>query len=234
MRRNWSDTVDLAGSEARPASAAEVAALVRRDSSVLALGSAHSFSAVAVTPGLHIDTTGLPADISVEGTTAAVGAGTTYAVLGRELHARGVALAAMALLYRAILPLIPEEERGHIAWFALGGALAAQAAASAPGRRRSMRSGCATACAPCRRRFRLRNSLDTAEFASTSHSSSTARSVGAKSASVSPCSRIGAPAGRACSPSTASPASTRTAWSSATRTASSGGGRFAHSPRDAI
>ncbi|MEY4170546.1 MAG: hypothetical protein RLZ94_1619, partial [Actinomycetota bacterium] len=65
---------------------------------LLALGSAHSFSAVAVTPGLHIDTTSLPADICVEGTTASVGAGTTYAVLGRELHARGMALAAMASL----------------------------------------------------------------------------------------------------------------------------------------
>jgi xylitol oxidase len=65
---------------------------------VLALGSAHSFSAVAVTPGLHIDTASLPADVRVEGTTASVGAGTTYAVLGRELHARGVALAAMASL----------------------------------------------------------------------------------------------------------------------------------------
>jgi xylitol oxidase len=98
MRRNWSSTVDLAGSEARPDSAAAVAALVRGDTPVLALGSAHSFSDVAVTPGLHIDTTGLPVDVQVEGTTATVGAGTTYAVIGRELHARGVALAAMASL----------------------------------------------------------------------------------------------------------------------------------------
>lgn len=98
MRRNWSDTVDLAGTEARPVSAAEAAALVRGHAPVLALGSAHSFSPVAVTPGLHIDTTGLPADIEVGGTTAAVGAGTTYAVVGRELHARGRALAAMASL----------------------------------------------------------------------------------------------------------------------------------------
>ena len=98
MRSNWSSTVDLGGSEARPGSAAEVAEIVRRHAPVLALGSAHSFSAVAVTPGLHIDTTSLPADIRVEGTTASVGAGTTYAVLGRELHARGVALAAMASL----------------------------------------------------------------------------------------------------------------------------------------
>lgn len=98
MRRNWSDTVDLGGSEARPSSSAEVAELVRTHASVLALGSAHSFSGVAVTPGLHVETTTLPADVRVEGTTATVGAGTTYAVLGRELHARGMALAAMASL----------------------------------------------------------------------------------------------------------------------------------------
>lgn len=98
MRRNWSDTVDLAGTEARPTSAAEAAALIPAHTHVLALGSAHSFSPVAVTPGLHVDTTALPADMRVEGTTAAVGAGTTYAVLGRELHARGRALAAMASL----------------------------------------------------------------------------------------------------------------------------------------
>ena len=98
MRSNWSSTVDLGGSEARPGSAADVADLVRGDAQVLALGSAHSFSAVAVTPGLHIDTASLPADVRVEGTTASVGAGTTYAALGRELHARGVALAAMASL----------------------------------------------------------------------------------------------------------------------------------------
>ncbi len=98
MRRNWSATVDLGGTEARPTSAEEVAALVRTHPSALALGSAHSFSNVAVTPGLHIDTRGLPADIHVDGMTATVGAGTTYADLGRELHARGVALAAMASL----------------------------------------------------------------------------------------------------------------------------------------
>lgn len=98
MRRNWSATVDLEGTEARPASAAQIAAAVARAPSALALGSAHSFSSVAVTPGLHIETTGLPADVQVEGHTATVCAGTTYAVLGRELHARGLALAAMASL----------------------------------------------------------------------------------------------------------------------------------------
>ena len=98
MRRNWSSTVDLEGREVRPTSAAEVAARVRGEASALALGSAHSFSTVAVTPGMHVETMGLPADIRVEGNTASVGAGTTYAELGRELHARGRALAAMASL----------------------------------------------------------------------------------------------------------------------------------------
>ena len=98
MRRNWSQTVDLGGRDARPATASEVARLVTTADRVLALGSAHSFSTVAVTPGLHVDTTGLPADVSVDGTTVTVGAGTTYAVLGQELHSRGLALAAMASL----------------------------------------------------------------------------------------------------------------------------------------
>lgn len=98
MRRNWSSTVDLDGREVRPTSAAEVAAQVSGEGAALALGSAHSFSTVAVTPGLHVETMGLPADIRVEGNTASVGAGTTYAELGRELHARGRALAAMASL----------------------------------------------------------------------------------------------------------------------------------------
>jgi xylitol oxidase len=98
MRRNWSSTVDLGGREVRPTSAAEVAARVRGEATALPLGSAHSFSTVAVTPGLHVETMGLPADVRVEGNTVSVGAGTTYAELGRELHARGRALAAMASL----------------------------------------------------------------------------------------------------------------------------------------
>lgn len=98
MLRNWSDTVDLRGTVATPRSTAEVAELVRGADRVLALGSAHSFSPVAVTPGLHIETGALPADIAVNGTTVTVSAGMTYATLGRELHARGLGLAAMASL----------------------------------------------------------------------------------------------------------------------------------------
>ncbi|MFZ8926815.1 MAG: FAD-binding protein, partial [Candidatus Nanopelagicales bacterium] len=68
MLRNWSDTVDLRGTVATPRSTAEVAELVRGADRVLALGSAHSFRPVAVTPGLHIETAALPADIAVNGT----------------------------------------------------------------------------------------------------------------------------------------------------------------------
>lgn len=98
MLRNWSDTVDLGGRVARPATVEEVQRLVRMEPSLLALGSAHSFSPVAVTHGVHIDTTGLPAAIHVDGLTASVSAGTTYAELGRHLHAQGLGLAAMASL----------------------------------------------------------------------------------------------------------------------------------------
>ena len=98
MLRNWSDTIDLGGRVATPRSTAEVAELVRGADRALALGSAHSFSPVAVTPGLHIETAALPADIAVNGTTVTVSAGMTYATLGRELHARGLGLAAMASL----------------------------------------------------------------------------------------------------------------------------------------
>ena len=96
--RNWSDTVDLGGRVVRPASVEEIARLVRDEPRVLALGSAHSFSPIAVTPGLHIDTTGLAPDLVIDGQTASVSAGTTYAQLGRDLHAQGLALAAMASL----------------------------------------------------------------------------------------------------------------------------------------
>lgn len=98
MLRNWSETVDLGGRVARPGSIAEIRELVRSEPTILALGSAHSFSPVAATDGLHIDTTALPAEVSADGMTARVTAGTTYAAVGRELHARGLALAAMASL----------------------------------------------------------------------------------------------------------------------------------------
>jgi len=98
MPLNWSQTVDLDGTIVRPTQTAEVVAAVRSGGQLLALGSAHSFSSVAATPGRHIATGDLPPDISFDDDTVTVGAGTTYAVLGQRLHEHGRALAAMASL----------------------------------------------------------------------------------------------------------------------------------------
>ena len=101
MRLNWSGTVDLGGEEAAPTSSAAIARVVRSSRAgdcFLALGTAHSFSPVAVTNGLHIDTSALPSDLEIDATTCTIGSGTTYAALGRQLHERGLALAAMASL----------------------------------------------------------------------------------------------------------------------------------------
>lgn len=98
MRTNWSETVDLEGSVVHPTSNAEVAEALRTAALALPLGSAHSFSQVAVTPGRHIDTTRLPREVRVERSTATVSAGMTYAEACIHLHVQGVALDAMASL----------------------------------------------------------------------------------------------------------------------------------------
>jgi alditol oxidase len=100
MLRNWSGTVDLRGGVSRPTTLAKVADLLRARTPgpILALGSAHSFSPIAVTPGTHIETTALPAEVTVDGATATVGAGMTYADVAPQLHRQGVALDAMASL----------------------------------------------------------------------------------------------------------------------------------------
>lgn len=98
MRRNWSETVDLEGTVVQPTSTAAVAEVLRTASLALPLGSAHSFSPVAASPGIHIDTTALPRRVRVEGATATVSAGMTYAEACEQLHGHGVALDAMASL----------------------------------------------------------------------------------------------------------------------------------------
>lgn len=103
MRSNWSGTVDFANPLALPTSTEAVGDLVRDHQQVLAVGSAHSFSDAAVTPGLHVCVSELPVAITIaDGTaadgTATVSAGMRYAALGPALHDRGLALAAMASL----------------------------------------------------------------------------------------------------------------------------------------
>lgn len=98
MLENWSQTVDLGGTISRPRTIDEVRTSVVGSASALALGSAHSFSPIAASSGTHISTLALPNDVTVHGSAAIVGSGATYADVSRELHAKGLALAAMASL----------------------------------------------------------------------------------------------------------------------------------------
>ena len=100
QRTNWSGTVSFTQPLLRPSSLDEVRTAVRSHEQVTALGTAHSFSPVAVGPGVQVATTDLPMSLSIadDRRTVTVGAGTTYAVLGPALQSQGLALAAMASL----------------------------------------------------------------------------------------------------------------------------------------
>lgn len=99
-RTNWSGTVAFEQPLLEPTSVAEVQAVVRAHDRVTALGTAHSFSPVALAPGVQVATTSLPIDLVVapDRRSVTVGAGTPYALLGPALQAEGLALAAMASL----------------------------------------------------------------------------------------------------------------------------------------
>lgn len=73
---------------------------VGRGERVKPLGSRHSFTGVADTPGLLLDMRGLPADVRVDEqrATAIVSGGATYAQVAPLLHEAGFALANMASL----------------------------------------------------------------------------------------------------------------------------------------
>ncbi len=88
----------------RPTSVEQLCALVAASPAVRALGSRHSFSDLADTPGTLVDLSALPAGIRLLEDGAAspvavsVGGGTRYGDLAVALHERGCALAAMASL----------------------------------------------------------------------------------------------------------------------------------------
>lgn len=99
-RTNWSGTVEFEQPLLQPSSVGEVQVAVQEHDQVTALGTAHSFSPVALAAGVQVCTTALPMDlvISPDRRSVTIGAGTPYAVLGPALHAEGLALAAMASL----------------------------------------------------------------------------------------------------------------------------------------
>ncbi|WP_156464617.1 FAD-binding protein [Aeromicrobium sp. Root495] len=99
--RNWAGNLTYGATRVeRPRSVAELQAVVSRESSVKALGSRHSFSAVADTTGVHVSVADLPEVVEVD--TAAsrvrVSAGMRYAELAERLDSAGLALSNLASL----------------------------------------------------------------------------------------------------------------------------------------
>ncbi len=92
---NWAGNVRFSASQLRrPASVPELQRLVAASPRVRALGTGHSFSRIADTPGTLISVAGLPKIIDIDAgrMSVTVSAGLTYGELAPELHSRGYAL----------------------------------------------------------------------------------------------------------------------------------------------
>lgn len=99
--RNWAGNVEFRAPRfAEPTTVDELAELVQSASRVRAVGSRHTFSALADSDDLMVSVEGLPgaATVHAERGTASVPAGMRYAEAARELDAAGWALGAMASL----------------------------------------------------------------------------------------------------------------------------------------
>lgn len=91
--RNWAGNVVFSAREVHhPRSVAELQELVAGSDRVRALGTGHSFSPIADTPGDLVVLDALPAETVVDGDLVTVPGGMPYAELARRLHAAGRAL----------------------------------------------------------------------------------------------------------------------------------------------
>jgi xylitol oxidase len=98
---NWAGNVAFSATRIhRPASVAELQRLVAAGAWVRALGTGHSFSRIADTPGDLVSVAGLPKIMKVdaEAATVTVSAGVRYGELAPHLHAAGYALRNLASL----------------------------------------------------------------------------------------------------------------------------------------
>jgi alditol oxidase len=98
---NWAGNVAFSATRIhRPASVAELQQLVAAGAWVRALGTGHSFSRIAETPGDLVSVAGLPKIMKVdaEAATVTVSAGVRYGELAPHLHAAGYALRNLASL----------------------------------------------------------------------------------------------------------------------------------------
>jgi xylitol oxidase len=98
---NWAGNVAFSATRIhRPASVAELQRLVAAGACVRALGTGHSFSPIADTPGDLVSVAGLPKIMKVdaEAATVTVSPGVRYGELAPHLHAAGYALRNLASL----------------------------------------------------------------------------------------------------------------------------------------
>jgi xylitol oxidase len=101
MTTNWSGNVEFGERKlVSPRSVEELQELVRGNDRVKALGTRHSFNAIADTAGVLVDMEEMPRrlDVDREGRTVTVSAGVPYAELALALDAEGLALENMASL----------------------------------------------------------------------------------------------------------------------------------------
>jgi xylitol oxidase len=98
---NWAGNVEFSAVRLhRPRTVGELQDVVASNARVHALGTGHSFSTVADSPGALVSLAGIPPRIrtAADGGSATVSAGIQYADLARHLHAAGLALRNLASL----------------------------------------------------------------------------------------------------------------------------------------
>lgn len=98
--QNWAGNLTYTGELVSPTTREEAARIVRDADAVRALGTRHSFSAIADTPGILLSTSALPARVHIDpaARTARVSAGLRYGDVAARLQAEGWALGNLASL----------------------------------------------------------------------------------------------------------------------------------------
>ena len=99
--RNWAGNVEFGASRfEEPTTLAELQALVAREPRIRAVGTAHSFSDIADTSGVHVSVARLAGDVEIDADrqVARVPGGLRYGDLARALQTRGWALGNIASL----------------------------------------------------------------------------------------------------------------------------------------
>lgn len=98
---NWARNVEFSAVQTyRPQTVAELQELISANTHARAIGTGHSFSPIADTPGALVSLAGMPPvmNISPDRATVTVSAGIRYGELARHLHAAGLALPNLASL----------------------------------------------------------------------------------------------------------------------------------------